>query len=66
MESWNPCKLTAADAEQHEITIDSASVFTSPNRELKHRGPTANFEYVWETVGHIYSLPDKVFERLGM
>ena len=36
------------------------------NRELKHRGPTANFEYVWEKVEPIQPLSDKVFERLGL
>ena len=38
----------------------------SENKELKYRGPTANFEYFWEKVEPIHPLWDKVFERLGL
>ena len=35
------------------------------NKESKHGGPAANFEYVWEKVEPIHPLSDKAFEGLG-
>ena len=47
--------------------IDVVFVFPPPtNREFKHRGPNANFEYLWEKVEPIHPLSDKVFERPGL
>ena len=41
------------------------SVFHPPNKEVKHREPTVNFEYLLEKVEPLHPRSSKVFERLG-
>ena len=55
------CVSGRATSRQHPMVPE----VQPKKREFKHRGPTANFEYIWEKVGPRHPLSDKVFERLG-